>query len=93
MQQISDNEKLQIIVNNENKEIVKSYKKDKKFLKDNGISISTITLHCKFGVNINLHLFAIYTKLSYDGIADIKYGDRTKAASNRTILLNHKKKK
>ena len=70
---------------------LQSYIDSKKFLADNKIKISTITLDCKLGVVIDIDKLAKYVVLREDGIVSIKYGDRKNPATNRTIVAVKKK--
>lgn len=92
MGEIVDNDEYKYFIDN-NKNIIKSYIEEKKFIDENGINISTMTLHCSIGVDVNLVLFAKYVDLVANCIEDVKFGDRKNPASNRTIINYLKKKK
>lgn len=84
------------IINSDNSskhEIIESYDKAKQFLKENKISISTITLNCKLNTIVLNDCFAKYVILKYDGIVSVKYGNRKDAATNRSIVVLKAKKK
>jgi TATA-box binding protein (TBP) (component of TFIID and TFIIIB) len=72
------------VLDDENKKYT-AYHKAKKYLEDNGIKISTITLNCSLGSKINSKHFAKYADLSEDGILDIKYKEGNNII-HRTIL-------
>lgn len=70
---------------------IKAYHDARKFLEDNGIKISTITMNCSLGVVVNINSFAKYVVLDEDGILSVKHGDRKNPATNRTIIPLKKK--
>lgn len=72
---------------------IATYLEAKKFLKDNNILISTITLDCKLHTLIDLDKFAKNVILKEDGIVNVKYGNRKDPATNRTIIVIKTKKK
>lgn len=51
------------------------YHQHKRFLKKHGIKISTITVNCHLGTDIELHVFIENIKLSKRGVLSKKYGD------------------
>ena len=65
----------------------------KQFLKDHGISISTITLDCKLHTLIDVDKFAKNVVLREDEIVSVKFGNRKDIATNRTIVIIKSKKK
>ena len=71
--------------------IMKSYLESKKFLSDNKIKISTITLDCKLHTLVYIDKFAKHVVLKENGIVSVKYGYRKNPATNRTIVLIKKK--
>jgi TATA-box binding protein (TBP) (component of TFIID and TFIIIB) len=73
----------------------KLYFEQKKYLNDNNISISTITMNCKLHTNIFVDRLAkyAYDNLSVDGIVSVKYGDRNNPATNKSIIATKSKKK
>jgi len=75
------------------KNILKSYLEAKQFLKDHGITISTITLDCKLNTLIDVDVFAKNVTLREEGIVSVKYGNRKDLATNRTIVVIKNKKK
>lgn len=77
----------------ENNRIIKSLEECQLFLKEKGVSISTITLDCKLGSKIDVNTFAKKVVLSETGVASVKYGDRNHAAVIRTIVVVKPKKK
>jgi TATA-box binding protein (TBP) (component of TFIID and TFIIIB) len=78
-----------------NNELFNEYKKFNeesfKFLNDNGIKISTITITGKLGTSIYLKNFSRYINLKLTGIASIKFGHRHDTTTNRTIIMTKKK--
>lgn len=72
---------------------IDKYREREKFLKDNGITISTITITCKLGCLIDVNNFAKYVVLRENGIVSVKYGNRKDNATNRTIVVIKSKKK
>lgn len=78
---------------NPSKKVMQSYLEAKKFLEDHHISISTITLDCKLQTLVNADLFAKNVILREEGIVSVKFGNRTDAATNRTIVVLKTKKK
>lgn len=76
-----------------NKTAMQSYLEAKQFLKDNNITISTITLDCKLHTLIDVDKFAKNVILKEDGIVSIKFGNRKDPATNRTIVVLKTKKK
>lgn len=76
-----------------NQSIINKYREREKFLKDHGISISTITITCKLGCLIDVNMFAKYVVLRENGIVSVKYGNRKDNATNRTIVVIKSKKK
>ena len=73
--------------------IVSEYNETIKFLKDNKISISTITLDCKLHTLVDANKFAEHVVLSEDGVMSVKYGNKNDVATNRTIITTKAKKK
>lgn len=81
-------------VNDNSREVFKSYMEARDFLDKNNISISTITLDCKLHTLINVNVFAKNITLKEEEIASVKFGNRNDTATNRTIInLQTKKKK
>lgn len=76
-----------------NDNIVTVYTEAKKFMKDNNIVISTISLDCKLHTLIDIDNFAKYVILREDEIVSIKFGNRKDPATNRTIVIVKSKKK
>jgi TATA-box binding protein (TBP) (component of TFIID and TFIIIB) len=78
---------------------VKLYEQAKLFLKEHGISISTITIDCKITIDgktsvpINLNKLALYVSLSEGKIEQINYGNPKNIYTNRSIIHFIKKKK
>jgi TATA-box binding protein (TBP) (component of TFIID and TFIIIB) len=66
--------------------ILDSYEQARKFLIIHEIRISTITLDCKLGQEIEIENFAKYVKLDENSIASVKYGGRGDLASNRSVI-------
>lgn len=75
------------------KQVVDSYLEAKKFLKDHGVVISTITLDCKLHTLIDVDKFAKNVVLREDEIVSVKFGNRKDSATNRTIVIIKGKKK
>lgn len=74
-------------------EVAEAYVEARKFLQDNGISISTITINCSLGVDVDIESFAKYVVLTTDGVVSIKFGNRKNLVTNRTIVQLKPKKK
>lgn len=72
---------------------IKTYLEAKQYLKDHGITISTITLDCKLNTLIDVDKFAKNVSLKMDEIVSVKYGKRKDKATNRTIIIPKTKKK
>lgn len=72
---------------------IETYQSEKKFLKDHGITISTITLDCKLHTPIDVDKFAKNVILREDEIVSVKFGNRKDPATNRTIVVIKNKKK
>lgn len=70
-----------------------TYLEAKQFLKDNNITISTITLDCKLHTLIDVDKFAKNVKLRDDEVVSVKFGNRKDSATNRTIVIVKGKKK
>jgi TATA-box binding protein (TBP) (component of TFIID and TFIIIB) len=87
--------------NNISNEDLNNYLKDsdiKKIILDydkipKDILISTMTITCKLGTNINLENVAKYIDLNLDGIISIKYGCLTEYSELTRSLIEKKKKK
>ncbi len=73
--------------------MMKSYIEAKKILKDNNITISTITLDCKLHTLVDVNKFAKNVILREDGIVSVKFGNRNDLVTNRTIVVLKNKKK
>lgn len=76
-----------------NNNLVRSYEEAKNFLRENNITISTITINCKIGTLVDINALSKYVSLKEDGIVMVKYGDRKNIATNRTIVIIKSKKK
>lgn len=72
---------------------IETYQAEKNFLKDHGITISTITLDCKLHTPIDVDKFAKNVVLREDEIVSVKFGNRKDPATNRTIVVIKNKKK
>lgn len=68
------------------------YNKQLEFLKSNHINISTITLDCKLGADINTKLFCKYVDMNPDEIVSVTYSSRSEPFINRKIVCTLKKK-
>jgi TATA-box binding protein (TBP) (component of TFIID and TFIIIB) len=73
--------------------MIETLKGCQQFLIDHKIGISTSTLVCKLGSTIDVYTLARKIKLTEDGIASVKYGERNCVATNRTIVYIKPKKK
>jgi TATA-box binding protein (TBP) (component of TFIID and TFIIIB) len=73
--------------------MIETLKTCQQFLTDHKIAISTSTLVCKLGSKIDVYTLARTIKLTEDGIASVKYGERNCVATNRTIVYIKPKKK
>lgn len=70
-----------------------SYIDSKKFLADNKINISTITIDCTLRVDVYIEKMAKFVILKEDGILSVKCGGRKKPVIHRTIVETKKKAK
>lgn len=99
MNEISNSNLSNVDINNMNlsdkisKTVIKTYHEAKQFLKDNNITISTITLDCKLHTLIDVDKFAKNVILKEDEIVSVKFGNRKDSATNRTIVILKSKKK
>ncbi len=69
------------------------YNAAKRFLKENNIHISTMTIDCKLNTDINIKNMEKYCPLTKKGINSKKYGNRDGNAKTKTIKLKKKTKK
>lgn len=69
------------------------YTKQLDYIKKHHINISTMTLDCKLGTNVNTKLFCQHVEMDPSAIVSVTYSSRTDPFINRKIICTLKKKR